>query len=143
MLDASTQTLDSAGTDVSSADRAARTRQSPHATQEPIAGVSVSPAQMVEGPMVAAASMMMAPYAFASEAVMAARRARGLSFAWMHALSRCKSPQDVIDVNARYGERALALGFGEGMRAFERGAMMGRRAVAPGSIALRDADPKL
>lgn len=101
---------------------------------------AATPAKAFEGPAVAAAAGFMTPFAVAAEATMFWRRSRGLSLCWMRALAKCKSPQDVIETNARYGEKAMALGFGETFRVFERSAMMGRQAAAPASLALRDTD---
>lgn len=99
-----------------------------------------SPAVSMEAPAVMAAAGFMTPFAVAAEATMFWRRARGLSMCWMGALSRCRTPQDLIETNAHYGEKALALGYSETFRVLERGALMGRQAAAPGSLALRDCE---
>ncbi len=99
-----------------------------------------SPAVSMETPAVMAATGFMAPFAMAEEATMFWRRARCLSVNWMEALGRCRTPQDLIDTNAHFGEKALTLGYDEGFRVLERGALMGRQAAAPGSLVLRDSE---
>jgi hypothetical protein len=121
-------------------------RKTPRARKSPPQGRGVfgtavpTPAAAMEAPAVMAAAGFMTPFAMAAEATMLWRRSRCLSMRWMEALSKCRTPQDVIETNARFGEKALALGFSESFRVFERGAMMGRQAAAPASLALRDAE---
>ena len=119
--------------------KAARKPAKPAAKRKVETGVP-SPAVSMETPAVMAATGFMTPFAMAAEATMFWRRARGLSMCWMEALGRCRTPQDLIDTNAHFGEKALALGYGEGFRVLERGALMGRQAAAPGSLALRDSE---
>lgn len=98
------------------------------------------PEKMVEEGAVFAATTMMTPFAMAQEATMFMRRVRGLNMQYFAAISKAKSPAEVIDANMKYGERALGLTFGEFGRVLERSALMGRRAAAPDTLPLRDLD---
>lgn len=89
---------------------------------------------------VMAASMMMAPLAFAQHSAMAMRRSRALMRHWGEEAVRCRSVGALIEVNRHFGERAMAMTAGEMMRFFEHSALMGRAAAAPDSLKLRDAD---
>lgn len=94
--------------------------------------------RMVEEPAVAAAAGFMSPFAFASEYGMFMRKSRALGMRWGADLAKCRSMQDVINVNAHHGERALSMGYAEWWRAFERSALWGRASVAPQSLKKRD-----
>lgn len=96
---------------------------------------------MVEAPSVAMATGFFAPFAALQEAQSFWRKSAGLSRRWSEELLKCRTPTEVIDVNRRFGEKAMAVGFSEVWRVAERSALMGRRAVAPSSFRLRDADP--
>lgn len=87
-----------------------------------------------------AASMMMAPFAMAQASALAARRGRALARVWGESAMRCRNANELIDVNRRFGERAIALGAGEIMRVMERSAWLGRAAVSPESFRLRDSE---
>lgn len=97
-------------------------------------------ARAVEEPAVVAATGFMTPFAMAAEAAMFMRKSRGLAMRWGADLAKCKTPQDVINVNARNGERMLAMGYAEMFRVVERSALWGRASVAPQSFKLRDHD---
>lgn len=87
---------------------------------------------------VMAAAAMMAPLAAAQASTLAVRKARALSKHWSEALSRCKSVDEMIDVNRSYGERAMSMSAGEMWRFVERASLIGRAAAAPKSIAERN-----
>lgn len=95
-------------------------------------------AQAAEAPAVAAATGFMTPFAMMAEADMFLRKSRGLAMRWGADLAKCRSPHEMIDVNARYGERAMAMGYSEMWRVLERSALWGRACAAPRSLALRD-----
>ncbi|MCI4664069.1 MAG: hypothetical protein MRY74_05040 [Neomegalonema sp.] len=95
---------------------------------------------MVETPGVFWAASMCAPFAAMQEAQMLWRKNYGLARRWSESLWACRSAPEIIETNARYGERALAIAYSEGWRIVERSALMGRQAVAPASLKLRDAD---
>lgn len=92
---------------------------------------------MVEAPSVAFATGFFAPLAAMQEAQMFWRRSMGLSRRWAESLAKCRTAPEVIEVNAKFGERMLAFGHSEAWRIAERSALMGRRAVAPSSLQLR------
>lgn len=94
---------------------------------------------MVETPSVAFASGFFAPLAMMQESQMFMRRSAALSRRWAESLLQCRSAPEMIETNARFGEKALAMGFSECWRIAERSALMGRRAVARRSLELRDA----
>lgn len=91
-----------------------------------------------ESQRVLAASMMMAPFAAAQASALAMRKTRALAKNWRDAAARCKTMQELIEVNRAYGERAISLGAGEMWRLVERSTLMGRAAMAPQSMALRN-----
>lgn len=99
-----------------------------------------TPEKLAETGAVMAATGMLTPFAAAQEMAMFGRRVRGMNMQYAAALARSRNVNDVMDANMRYGERMLGLAFGEFGRVLERSALMGRRAAAPGSLSLRDAD---
>lgn len=85
-----------------------------------------------------AATMMMAPFAMAQSSASAIRRGRALIKHWGEEAMHCRSLGALIDVNRRYGERAMAMAANESMRMFEQGAQLGRAAATPpSSLSLR------
>lgn len=80
---------------------------------------------------VMAASMMMAPMAMAKANMQAVRRARALAAQWGEEIVKTRSVDAMIDVNRRYGERAIALGAGEMWRLLENSVAMGRASTKP------------
>ncbi len=97
---------------------------------------------MVETPTVYMATGFFAPFAAMQEAQMLWRRSLGLSRRWAESLMKCRSAPEMIEVNAKFGEKAMAIGYSEAWRIVERSALMGRRAVAPSSLRLRDANDR-
>lgn len=108
--------------------------------QDQLEQVAERAARAVEEPAVVAATGFMTPFAMAAEASMFMRKSRGLAMRWSADLLKCRTPQDVIAVNARHGERALSMGYAEMWRVLERSALWGRAAAAPQSFKLRDHD---
>lgn len=86
-----------------------------------------------------AASVLMAPLAAAQASTLAVRKARSLGKQWNEALARCKSMDELIDVNRDFGEKAMSLGAGEMWRFVERASLMGRATAAPASLKERNA----
>lgn len=119
----------------------ARTR-SKSSDSEASAAEAQSQLDAMREPAVAAATSMMTPFAIMAETADFMRRSRALGMKWGGELAKCRSAQEMIEVNARNGERAMALGYTEAWRVLERSAMWGRAVAAPGSFALRDAKPK-
>ncbi|MEL6980152.1 MAG: hypothetical protein AAGM38_15920 [Pseudomonadota bacterium] len=86
---------------------------------------------------VMAASMMMAPFAMARANMQSIRKARALAAQWGEELARTRSMDAAIDVNRRYGEKAIALGAGEMWRVLEHSVTMGRASAAPESLSFK------
>ena len=107
---------------------------------EPEEEVAAGHQAFVETPRVAFASTFFAPFAAMTEAQMFWRKSAGLMHRWNSDLAKCRSAAELIDINARYGEKAMALGYSEAWRVIERSAWLGRSAVAPESFKLRDAE---
>lgn len=101
---------------------------------------SAAHSAMVEQPTVYMASGFFAPFAAMQEAQSFWRKSYGLSRRWAESLMKCRTAPEVIETNAKFGERAMTLCYSECWRVAERSALMGRQAVAPGSLALRDAE---
>ena len=95
---------------------------------------------MIEAPSVFLAAGAFTPWAMMAEARMFWRKSLGLAHRWSSDLAKCRTASEAIEVNAKYGEKAMALGYSECWRVAERSALLGRRAVAPESLKLRDAD---
>ncbi|MEM9726217.1 MAG: hypothetical protein AAF909_12270 [Pseudomonadota bacterium] len=90
---------------------------------------AIDPARMMGRQRMLAAAAAMAPFAAMQSASVAIRRARALQKGWREAASRCKSAQELIDVNRKYGEKALSAGAGEAWRVLERSLELGRVAT--------------
>ena len=99
-----------------------------------------SPQKSIEDAAVAATTGFMTPFAMVSEASMFWRKARGLAVRWGQDAARCRSMPELIELNARFGERAMALGYSGMWRVMERSAMLARQSVAPRSYAMRNAE---
>lgn len=87
---------------------------------------------------VAMAASWMAPFAVASEMTAQARRVRGLSLRWSQALTRCRTMNEVVETNARFGEEAIAIGYSGAWRVLERSTVLARRSVSPRAFAERN-----
>lgn len=88
------------------------------------------PASIMEKQRIFSAALAMTPFAAAQTASLAMRRARALQKGWREAASRCKSARDLIDVNRRYGEKAISAGATEGWRILERSLELGKVAAS-------------
>lgn len=96
----------------------------------------------VETPGIFMATSFFAPLAAAAETHMFWRKSFGLAKRWRDDLEKCRSAPELIEVNAKFGERALALSYSKFWRIAENSALLGRRAVAPESMRLRGVGEK-